>query len=266
MNAFKDANETCIAPRDILYCGRSESWNLDDKILSSGGCVEIDADLSKVSEIERGCQSSKDVGTNSNFQTDRSMPVVISFYTVNTPYEQEVMRLINSCERLDLEHCIEGRESKRSWEENCGVKPFYILEKLNQLKRPILWVDADGAFLKMPSFDQFASFDFSVRIVDFLPKSHREKVISNTVFVNYTPQGLSIVERWGKSFQRKLKNDPKIWDQEVLRDIVLKEKNAKILPMPLAYSKIYDLDAHRIEQEKVIIEHYQASRLFKNFI
>lgn len=176
------------------------------------------------------------------------------------------MRLVNSCERLELEHCIEGRESKESWEENCGIKPFYILEKLNQFKRPVLWVDADGAFLKMPSFDQFASFDFSVRIVDFLPKRHREKVISNTVFVNYTPQGLSIVERWGKSFQRKLKNDPKIWDQAVLRDIVLKEKNAKILPMPLSYSKIYDLDHHRMEQDKVVIEHYQASRLFKNFI
>ena len=118
----------------------------------------------------------------------------------------------------------------------------------------------------MPSFDQFAPFDLSVRIVDFLPTSHQDKVISNAVFINYTPQGLSVVERWGKNFQRKLKNDPKIWDQTVLRDIVLKEKNAKILPMPLSYSKIYDLDSHRIEQDEVVIEHYQASRLFKSFI
>lgn len=193
-------------------------------------------------------------------------PVVISFYTLNTPYEQEVMRLINSCERLELEHSVDGIESKGSWEKNCGIKPFYILEKLKQFKRPVLWVDADGAFLQMPSFNQFSSCDFSVRIVDFLPKNHREKVISNTVFVNYTPEGLSIVERWGKSCVRKLKNDPKVWDQAVLRDIILKEKQAKILPMPLAYSKIYDLDFHRIEQQEVVIEHYQASRLFKNWI
>lgn len=193
-------------------------------------------------------------------------PIVISFYTLHTPYEQEVMRLINSCERLEIEHSVDGIESEGSWEKNCGVKPFYILRKLHQLKRPVLWVDADGAFLKMPSFEQFAPFDFSVRIVDFLPKSHREKVISNTVFVNYTPQGLSIVERWAKSCRRKLKNDPKVWDQAVLRDIILKDKSAKILPMPLAYSKIYDLDIHRIAQEEVVIEHYQASRLFKNFI
>jgi len=193
-------------------------------------------------------------------------PLVISFYTVNTPYEQEVMRLINSCERLNLEHQIEGIKSAGSWEKNCGIKPFYILEKIKELKRPVLWVDADGVFLKTPSLDQFAAFDFSVRIVDFLPKNHREKVISNTVFVNYTPLGLSIVERWAKSCRRKLKNSLKIWDQAVLRDIVLKEKKGKILPMPLAYSKIYDLDFHRIEQEEVVIEHYQASRLFKNFI
>jgi hypothetical protein len=55
-----------------VYCGRLESLNLNDKILSPGIRVEPDAISLSACEGERGCQDSKDVGINSNFQADRS--------------------------------------------------------------------------------------------------------------------------------------------------------------------------------------------------
>ena len=63
-----------------------------------------------------------------------SFPLVISFYTKNTPYEAEVQNLIDSCRRFDLPHQIEGVESFGSWEMNCAFKPYFILKQLKQLQ------------------------------------------------------------------------------------------------------------------------------------
>ncbi len=90
--------------------------------------------------------------------------------------------------------------------------------------------------------------------------------MSGTIFVNETPEGLDLVRRWGKNCKRRLQKDGRIWDQYVLRELVLREKKAKILPLPVSYCKIYDLDILFIDQENVVIEHYQASRRLKDVI
>ena len=48
---------------------------------------------------------------------DRNMsifPIIICFYTIDTPYQQEVLNLINSCEKYQLENSIEGKPSRGS--------------------------------------------------------------------------------------------------------------------------------------------------------
>lgn len=190
-------------------------------------------------------------------------PLVISFYTLNTPYEQEASRLRRSCEEWGLKYCIEGVPSQGTWEQNCGFKPHFILEKMEQFQQPVLWVDADAIFLKKPSFEFLQGYDFSVRIMDFISWRNPSKVMSGTIYINNTPAGLNLVRRWAKNCSCRLKKDGRIWDQYILRSLVMREKKAKILPLPVAYCKIYDLDILFIEQEHVVIEHYQASRRIK---
>ena len=107
-------------------------------------------------------------------------PCVISFYTVGTLYQLEVQNLIASCEEFGIEHRIEGIESKGSWELNCAYKPFFILEKLEELGRPVLWVDADGVFIREPEVLKAFEADLATRIEEGLPSSHPSKVISAT--------------------------------------------------------------------------------------
>lgn len=64
-------------------------------------------------------------------------PLVISFYTENTPYQLEVLALISSCNELGIEAEIEGVPSEGSWERNCALKPFFIRKKLLEKKRPV---------------------------------------------------------------------------------------------------------------------------------
>ncbi|NGX26308.1 MAG: hypothetical protein K940chlam6_00223 [Chlamydiae bacterium] len=192
-------------------------------------------------------------------------PVIISFYTKDTPYEVEVQNLIASCERFSLESSIEGIESQGSWELNCAYKPFFILQKIEELQRPVLWVDADGVFVKNPTVQSAFDADLAVRIED-VPDDHPSKVISSTVFVR--PKGKDLIHQWIQNCNDLLldpKRKEEFWDQIALRNVVL-EHSDRILPMPLAYAKIYDHPGDCKQVAMPVIEHYQASRRFKGIM
>lgn len=197
-----------------------------------------------------------------------TFPVILSFYTKGTPYEKEVLHLIESCKEFGLQTVIEGVESFGSWELNCGYKPFYIWKALEQLNRPVLWVDADGRFLKEPKWQLAFDSDLSVRFHEELNWDHPSKVITSTVFVKPTKQGKEILKRWIQETQKQLL-DPKrtveFWDQIALRD-ALKGWEGILEPMPLDYAKIFDHPSDCVTVHEPVIEHYQASRRFKNHL
>ena len=193
---------------------------------------------------------------------------VISFYTKGTAYEEEVKRLTASCSQFGIDAQIEGIDSLGSWEKNCGRKPHFILEKLEQLKRPVFWVDADAAFLQPFSLEPFAGWDFSVRVNEFLPKTHPSRIVTNAIYVNYSPQGIAILEKWCAASDRELNRKDRqeeCWDQIPLRNVLV-EEGIDFFPMPLKYAKIFDFDDLFISQEEVVIEHYQASRRLKRLV
>ena len=176
--------------------------------------------------------------------------------------------MIRSCEEWGIEARIEGRKSQGSWELNCAQKPAFILEKLEQLKKPVLWVDADALFLDRPNWSEFQECDVAVRINARLS----EEVLSGTVFINYTEEGLAVVRAWVKECQELVSMSGYLttlfglkcnfWDQSALKEVLLRTTNTKILPLPVPYCKIFDLD----QDAPAIIEHRQASRRFKDQI
>jgi hypothetical protein len=202
----------------------------------------------------------------------RFSPVVISFYTLRTPYQQEVLHLMDSVERWGIEARIEGRESLGSWEHNCAYKPRFILQKLKELKRAILWVDADAIFHASPKWSEFIHCDLSLRINPSLGPTHGSKILSGTLFVNYSAQGLALIEQWIEACEKGLRTASALrelfgpgcyfWDQAALNEILWKNKKLRVHNLPLAYCKIFDLD----KTAEVIIEHHQASRRFKHLI
>ena len=195
-------------------------------------------------------------------------PLIISFYTRKTPYEQEVKNLLMSCENFGLETAIEGIDSLGSWKNNVAVKPFYIRAALEKHKRPLIWIDADGVFLKKPDFTPFLSYDFSVRFMPLFEGDRRLALNAATLFVNNTLQGKKLVETWCERAEEVVKKEGTIdfLDQIALFDILAMDREAKVLPLPVAYCKIYDLDCFFIDDDEVIIEQRQASRRLKEVI
>ena len=200
----------------------------------------------------------------------KDFPLIVSYYTQDTVYQLEVQNLIASCQQWQLAYHIEPIATFGSWERNCGYKPLFLLEKLQQFRTPILWVDADGVFFKNP--EPLATFDsdFAVRINQNWANSHPSKVISGTVYVNATIGGERVLKSWAKACLDSL-SDPQrteeFWDQIALRDVILQTvPGAKISELPAKYMAIIDNPQDQKEIDEIVIGHYQASRRFKKII
>ncbi len=196
------------------------------------------------------------------------LPLVVSFFTLDTPYEEEVQSLVSSCNRFQIENQIEGIPSSGSWEMNCAFKPLFLLKKLEELKRPLLWVDADAVFLQPLTFLKEFSLDLGVRLYD-CSNDHPSRVGSGTLYINSTDAGKRLLRLWAESCILHLgakDRTEELWDQDVLRKVLFYSKHdCNWGSLPESYSII----AGHPEDEKhpsPIIVHNQASRRFKRWI
>ena len=192
-------------------------------------------------------------------------PLVISFYTENSPYQVEALSLIHSCHAHGIEAEIEGIPSEGSWERNCAIKPFFIRRKLLEKKRPVFWVDADAVFKKKPDFSAMLGADLAFREMKRFSFDKRLKYCAGSFFLNHTPAGLEFIDKWCDYCQKKIdgKEDLVFLDQTSLVDLIERGAPVKIFSLPIAYAKVFDLDAQEINPEEIVVEHYQASRRFR---
>jgi|HubBroStandDraft_4_1064222.scaffolds.fasta_scaffold59453_2 hypothetical protein len=194
-----------------------------------------------------------------------AVPLVISFYTENSPYQLEAMSLIASCHLYGIEVEVEAMPSIGSWERNCAMKPFFIRQKLLEKKRPIFWVDADAVFKKKPDFSAMIHSDLSFRTMKRFSDDKRFKYFSGSFFLNNTRAGLKFADRWCQYCQDVIdkKEDLQFLDQTSLVHLIERGESVKLFSLPIAYAKIFDIDAQEIHPEEVVIEHAQASRRYR---
>lgn len=141
------------------------------------------------------------------------MTTLISFYTKDWQYPQHAKRLAAECKALDMPCVIEELPSTGSYLKNTCLKPQFILDKLRELKSPVLWVDVDGSLLKSPDlFDGWfvdmnadglipvcqeyyynAQRDFAARR---MPQERNRTWHVGTMWFNYTPNMIKLLEQW----------------------------------------------------------------------
>jgi hypothetical protein len=119
------------------------------------------------------------------------MTTLISFYTKDWKYPQYAAALQVDCERLGVPYKIQCLESTGSYLKNTCLKPQFILDKLEQLKSPVLWVDCDASLLGKPVCDY--GVDFAARR---MPETRDRTWHVGTMWFNYTPTMIKFVKRW----------------------------------------------------------------------
>jgi len=189
-------------------------------------------------------------------------PLVISFFTAGTPYELEAQRLRQSCTELNIEHVIDAQPSGGTWARNCAMKGPFVCAQLEQLRRPVLWIDADATvmrpldclaelrcdlacYVRWPAPNQPPGLDSS-----YMP------FMSGTVYFAFSPGGRRAAQLWA-TYCRAYST---LLDQECLALAwwdLRRELSFHLLPQ--GFCKVFD-QAWLESSHDTYILHHQASR------
>jgi hypothetical protein len=178
------------------------------------------------------------------------MKFVTVAYCTRGGYEAEASRLRESMELLNMPHQVRVIESLGTWQKNCLYKAVFIREMLEKYKKPVLYVDADAVFHKIPVLIETLEADFAVHYF------RNAQLASGTLFFNYTAPALNLLDAWID----KNRHNPKDRDQDNLQRVLEKPgwtNRIRIHYLPAEYCKICDLHP---EVQDPVIEHFQASR------
>lgn len=183
----------------------------------------------------------------------RNKPVYVSFYTIDTPYEEEAKELEKTLLQFDLPYQFYARETKGSWEENTQLKAEVIAEALREFcPEPIVFLDADARVLNDPilldhidaelAFHHFRNFE----------------VLSGTLYFKNTDVCLDLVDEWIEENYR----NKGMWDQKVLESVIYRTP-IKWFNLPEEYCFVDKLSKTK---NAPVIYHTQVSRRLRRVI
>jgi len=147
--------------------------------------------------------------------------LLISFYSDiedNTYYSDHARRLISECEDLEIPHDIRKKESLGSYQLNCLSKPQYILNMLEGLNRPVLWMDIDSKVHK--PLDIFDQFDESVDMVVATANGMVSGMKASPLYFGNTDKAKEFINAWITATTDILENNVGVFDHEPLFGLI----------------------------------------------
>ena len=180
--------------------------------------------------------------------TPSSMPTVVAYFS--PAYKDEADRLIDSLRPWGLKREIVPIPGFGSWINNVRYKPTFLLEMLDKVEGPLLYLDADATVDRYPSLFDGMEGDIAVHL-----RNGRE-LLSGTIYLNNTDATRSLLKLW----ERECKDNPDKWDQRCLQT-VLGNNQFIVRDLPPEYCAIFD----RMPEagDHPVITHWQASRRLK---
>jgi hypothetical protein len=191
--------------------------------------------------------------------------IIVGYYTVNTPYQNEAQKLINSCKRLGLNHDIVGVENLGSWQSNTRYKAKFMGDML--LKHPdkrLLYVDCDAVVHRLPDLFISYSADVAVRFQDF--KWRKNECLSGTIYMENNLKTRKLCEVWGKINKGEGPQAKTFeqWNLGAAIEQLAKSDGLVCKNLPPEYTFIFDSMRKMYPNAVPVIEHFQASRKYKN--
>lgn len=177
-------------------------------------------------------------------------PVVVSFFTRDTAYEREAREMEATARAFGLFTDVRGVPNLGDWTRNCGMKPAYIRDRMQDYPgRPIVWLDADARVRQLP--DLFATLD-----CDFAAHwRYGSELLSGTLYFGPTEAARTLAAAWAEQQMRT----PDVWDQKVLQRVIESGiPPVRLDALPASYVAIFD--ARMCGEDEWVISHHQASR------
>ena len=147
--------------------------------------------------------------------------LLISFFSDiegNTYYSDHASRLISECESLGIPYDIREKPSLGTYQLNCLSKPKYILDMIEGLNQPVLWVDIDTKVHK--PLDIFDNFDSSTDMVLATSNGMLSGIKASPLYFGNTENAKQLLTAWHNSGIDILENDKGVFDHEPLFPLV----------------------------------------------
>lgn len=128
--------------------------------------------------------------------------IVISFYTNDWLYPEYAAQLRKDCDRHGLRHHIVERPSTNRYVGNCQIKPFFVRECMDEFKRPVFWMDADGSILQRPD-RLFDDDNIEYDLIANRPVNDHVRIHVGSMMLNYTDPMRAFVDVWCESILKK---------------------------------------------------------------
>lgn len=187
--------------------------------------------------------------------------IFISYFTISTPYENEVKKLKDSFEKFKLHYYIYPVNNQGSWEKNCQYKANIIAKTfLNFPEHDIVYTDIDSVINKYPEL--FFTLDCDIAF----HKLRSEQIfLSGTIFLKNNNNCKDFINYW-----IKVNDTNNELDQYNLKWAWLDygKKFMSYEKLPAEYCKIFDIGrgAQDCSNDDSYIIHYQKSRDYKRVV
>ncbi len=191
--------------------------------------------------------------------------VIVAYYTLNTPYENEAKKLIASLNKLGLNHDVVGVTNLGNWQANTRFKAKFMEDMLNKhIGKNLLYVDSDAIVHSRPVLFENYNADIAVRWQDF--RWRKNECLSGTIFMANNEKTRELCRRWQRI---NISEGPNAttFEQWNLGNVIKEmEAEGKITSknLPPEYTMIFDSMRAMYPNIVPVIEHFQASRKLKN--
>lgn len=191
--------------------------------------------------------------------------IIVGYYTVNTPYEKEAEGLINSCKKLNLAFDIPGVPTFGSWQSNTRFKAKFMLDMLNKYPgKKILYVDCDAVIHSDPVLFINYDYDIGIRYQDF--SWRKNECLSGTILMRSNDKTIALCKRWMEINDAEGPGAKTLeqWNLDKAIQEGVASYGLSLNNIPPEYTFIFDSMRRMYPGLKPIIEHFQASRRFRN--
>ena len=147
--------------------------------------------------------------------------VLISFYSDiegKTYYSDNASRLIGECESLGIPYDIRQKKSLGSYQLNCLSKPEYILNIMEGLNSPVLWMDIDSKIHK--SLDIYDTFDESVDMIVATANGMVSGMKASPLYFGNTENSKEFIRAWIRTTKDIIENKVGVFDHEPLFSLI----------------------------------------------
>jgi len=151
-------------------------------------------------------------------------PILISYYTGDQYYEKCSNNLKRLCNNLGIPIMIENTQSLGSYWKNTLQKPSFILKKIEELKRDVIWIDVDTKINEYP--ECFKSWDTDIILATHTGNLHGIK--ASPIGIKYNEASINFLKEWEKICLDRINNSDIDLDHDILKYNLLENLIGKI--------------------------------------